>query len=49
MDGFLTDWGRGPILVRVAVVFNPTKVGIDDIRRRTADRASRHGWTDPLF
>ena len=30
-------------------MFNPTKIGIDDIRRRTADRASRHGWTDPLF
>lgn len=34
---------------RVAVVYNPTKVGVDDIRRRTADRAARHGWTDPIF
>lgn len=30
-------------------MYNPTKVGLDDIRRRTADRAARHGWTDPLF
>ncbi len=38
-----------PSSSRVAVVYNPTKVGIDEVRRRTADRATRHGWTDPVF
>lgn len=38
-----------PSSSRVAVVYNPTKVGPDDIRRRAAARALRHGWTDPLF
>lgn len=38
-----------PSSSRVAVVYNPIKVGVDEVRRRTADRASRHGWTDPLF
>lgn len=38
-----------PSSSRVAVVYNPTKVGLDDIRRRTAERAARHGWTDPLY
>lgn len=34
---------------RVAVVYNPTKLGVDDVRRLAADRAARHGWTDPRF
>lgn len=38
-----------PSSSRVAVIYNPTKVGLDDIRRRTEDRAARHGWTDPLY
>lgn len=38
-----------PAPSRVAVVYNPTKAGIDEVRRRTAQRASLHGWTDPVF
>ena len=38
-----------PSSSRVAVIYNPTKVGIDDVRRRTSELAIRHGWTDPLF
>ena len=34
---------------RVAVVYNPTKTGIDEVRRRVTERAARHGWTDPVF
>lgn len=34
---------------RVAVIYNPTKVGVDDVLRLTGDRATRHGWTDPQF
>lgn len=34
---------------RVAFVYNPTKVGIDEVRRRGLARASLHGWTDPVF
>lgn len=38
-----------PSSSRVAVIYNPIKVGADEIRRRTESRAARHGWTDPLF
>lgn len=38
-----------PASSRLAVVYNPTKVGADEVRRRAEDRASRHGWTDPVF
>ncbi|KAA0919039.1 diacylglycerol kinase family protein [Dietzia sp. ANT_WB102] len=34
---------------RLAVVYNPTKVGFDEVRRRAEARASKHGWTDPVF
>lgn len=34
---------------RVAVVYNPVKSGTNELRRRAVDRASRHGWTDPVF
>ena len=34
---------------RVAIVYNPTKVGINEVRRRSKERAARHGWTDPVF
>ena len=38
-----------PASSRLAVVYNPTKVGVDEVRRRATARASRHGWTDPVF
>ncbi|MBB0994027.1 MULTISPECIES: diacylglycerol/lipid kinase family protein [Dietzia] len=38
-----------PAPSRLAVVYNPTKVGIDEVRRLAEGRASRHGWTDPVF
>ncbi len=38
-----------PAPSRLAVVYNPTKVGIDEVRLRAEERASRHGWTDPVF
>ncbi|MBB1011711.1 diacylglycerol kinase family enzyme [Dietzia kunjamensis] len=38
-----------PAPSRLAVVYNPTKVGIDEVRRLAEERASRHGWTDPVF
>ena len=38
-----------PSSSRVAVVYNPIKVGADEIRRRTESRAARHGWTEPLY
>lgn len=38
-----------PAPSRLAVVYNPTKVGIDEVRRLAEKRASRHGWTDPVF
>ncbi len=34
---------------RLAVVYNPTKGGVDEVRRRAAERAAQHGWTDPVF
>lgn len=34
---------------RVALVYNPTKVGVDEVRRRSVTIAARHGWTDPVF
>ena len=34
---------------RLAVVYNPTKGGVDEVRRLAVERAARHGWTDPVF
>lgn len=36
-------------LSRVAIVYNPTKVGINEVRRLSTRRAALHGWTDPIF
>lgn len=38
-----------PASSRVAVIVNPTKAGADEVRRRTVERASLHGWTDPVI
>lgn len=38
-----------PASSRVAVVYNPIKTGVDEVRRRTVERAALHGWTDPVF
>ncbi|MDX2358201.1 diacylglycerol/lipid kinase family protein [Dietzia sp. PP-33] len=38
-----------PAPSRVAVIVNPTKAGVDEVRRRTVERAPLHGWTDPVF
>ena len=38
-----------PVLTRLAVIYNPTKVGVDEVRRRAEARAAEHGWTDPVF
>ncbi|MDZ4236173.1 MAG: diacylglycerol kinase family protein, partial [Dietzia sp.] len=38
-----------PASSRVAVIYNPIKAGVDEVRRRTAERAALHGWTDPVF
>lgn len=34
---------------RVAVIYNPTKPGTDEVRRRAVERASMHGWSAPVF
>lgn len=34
---------------RVVLVYNPIKSGVDELKRRAAGRAERHGWTDPVF
>lgn len=34
---------------RVAVIYNPIKAGTEEVRRRAVERASMHGWTDPVF
>lgn len=34
---------------RVAIVYNPVKPGTDEIRHHAVERATRHGWTDPVL
>lgn len=38
-----------PASSRVAVIYNPVKAGTEEVRRRAVERASMHGWTDPVF
>ena len=33
----------------MVLVYNPTKSGVDALKKHAVDRARRHGWTDPVF